>query len=226
MRNDSYFIEALKRTRIIQPPRHALATFGTTTLRYMLLSAVPGQPDYCRLREGEVTAERPKILTPEFWQNRFEGFGEESETFHKEIEKAYGEALKGLEYSFRNDLKNTSLEHATLSEVADRTRIRINQQDALRTALLEGPDRQWPLSVMKFIVDLSLRSFPANVRELDERGLFNPEKKRETRQRFEVEKLFQQAQTDRTLIPKLGETLKQTGLFAEYEDRFFGLVRG
>src|SRR5882672_2887786 len=116
MKNEFSFIEALKRTRIILPPKHAIATFGTTTLRYILLSMVPGQPDYCRLREGEVTAQRPKILTPEFWQDRFKGFGDESDTYRQEMEKAYGEALKGLEYSFRNDLKNTSLEHATLPE--------------------------------------------------------------------------------------------------------------
>src|SRR5438552_16776931 len=129
MKNDSFFREALKRTRIIKPPKHAISTFGTTTLCYVLLSRVPDQPDYCRLREGEVTAERPKILTPEFWQNRFEGFGEEAANFHKEIEKAHGEALKGLEYSFRNDLKNTSLEHATTPEVAEPTRERSNQPE-------------------------------------------------------------------------------------------------
>jgi hypothetical protein len=194
-------------------------------MRYVLLSIVPEEPGCCRLREGEVTAERPKILTPEFWKNRFEGFGEEAAAYRDEIEKAYGDALKGLEYSFRNNLKNTSLEHATLPEVADRSQKVIEEEDPPRTALLEGPDALWSLSVMKFIVDMSLRSFPVNVRELDERGLFNPEKKRESRDRFEIEKLFQLAQTDRAQIPKLAERLKQSGFFAEYEDRFFALVQ-
>ncbi len=225
MRNDPHFMDVLNRTRILLPPKHAIATFGTTTLRYVLLSIVPTEPGYCRLREGEVTAQRPKILTAEFWKNRFEGFGEESEAYRAEIEKAYGEALKGLEYSFRNNLRNTSLEHGTLPEVVDRTQKIMQQDDAPRTALLEGPDGQWSLSVMKFIVDMSLRSFPANVRELDERGLFNPEKQRETRERFEIETLFQQAQSDRTFISKLGDRLKQTGLFKDYEDRFFALVQ-
>src|ERR1700719_1457065 len=114
MKNESFFAEALRRTRILKPPKHASAPFGTTTLRYVLLSLVPDEPDYCRLREGEVTAQRPKILTPEFWKNRFQGFGEDSEALREGFEKVYGEALKGLEYGFRNDLKTTSLEHATL----------------------------------------------------------------------------------------------------------------
>jgi len=224
MKNDSFLLEAMRRTRILKPPKHAIATFGSTTLRYVLLSIVPDQPDCCRLREGEVTAQRPKILTRDFWQNRFEGFGEDVQAYHEEIEKAYGEALKALEYTFKNDLKNTSLEHAALPEVVDRTRRVMEDEDAPRTALLEGPDAQWSLSVMKFIVDMSLRSFPGNLRELEERGLFNPEKRAQEREHFEIEKLFQQAQADRTRIPALAQRLKQAGLFAAYEDRFFAVV--
>ena len=225
MRNDAFFLQALRHTRVIEPPKLTISTFGTTTLRYVLLSLVPEGVDYCRLREGEVTAQRPKILTPEFWKDRFQGFGIESGEAREEFEKVYGDALKGLEYSFRNDLKTTTLEHASLLEVADRTQKVIKQEGATRTALLEGPDAHWSLSVLKFVVDTSLRSFPSNVRELDERGFFNPEKKRQDRDRFEIEKLFQRAQTDQTLISPLAERLKQTGFFADYEDRFFALVR-
>jgi hypothetical protein len=225
MRNDAFLLQALRHTKILKPPKHAIATFGTTTLHYFLLSAIPGERAFCRLRQGEVTAQRPQILTADFWKNRFQGFGEEAEEVRDQIEKIYGEALKGLEYSFRNDLKSTSLEQAPLAEVADRTCRVIEAEDAPRTALLEGPDAHWSLSVMKFIVDMSLRSFPGNVRELDERGLFNPEKRRDTHERFEIEKLFQEAQTQRAKIPVLAERLKETGLFSEYEDRFFSLVQ-
>ncbi len=221
----SPFIEAFKSTRILRPPKHAIATFGTTTLHYVLLSLVPDQPDYCRLREGEVTAERPKILTPDFWKNQFEGFGEDVAAYREEIDKTYGDALKGLEYSFRNNLKSTSLEHASLLDVIERTQKVMESQDAPRTTLLEGPDEQWSLSVLKFIVDMSLRSFPMNMQELGDRGLLNPARHQETRERFEIEKLFQLAQTDRTRIPILGDHLKRTGYFQEYEDRFFSLVQ-
>jgi len=224
VQNNGPFLQALKSTRILKPPKHAIATFGTTTLRYILLSDVPGEPASCRLRQGEVTAQRPQIMTPDFWKKRFEGFGEEAEAFGEQMEKVFGDALKGLEYSFRNDLKTTSLEHASLSDVAERTQKVIEAEDAPRTALLVGPDAHWSFSVMKLIVDISMRSFPANVRELDDRGFFNPEKKRDERTRFEIEKLFEQARTNRTQIPKLAERLKQTDLFADYEDRFFALV--
>jgi hypothetical protein len=225
VKHEPPFIDALKQTRILRPPKHAIATFGTTSLRYVLLSLVPDQPDTCRLREGEVTAERPKILTPDFWKNRFEGFGEESAAYHEEMMKTYGESLKGLEYRFRNELNSTSLEHAPFPEVADRATKRMEEENAPRTSLLEGPDAQWSLSIMKFIVDMSLRSFPMNVQELDDRGMFNPAKRQETRDRFEIEKRFQLAQTNPSQISTLGEYLKRSGYFSEYEDRFFSLVK-
>jgi hypothetical protein len=225
MKDNRQFLDALNQTRILHPPKHAIATFGRTTLRYVLLSAVPAEPGYCRLREGEVTAQRPAILTPDFLKDRFQGFGEESAAYRDEMERTYGEALKGLEYSFHNTLRSSSLEHGSLKEVAGRTEKLMIQEDAPRTALLEGPDGQWSLSVMKFIVEMSLRSFPANVRELDERGLFNPEKQKESRERLEIETLFQKCQRDRSVIPQLAERLKRSGWFAEYEDRFFAMVQ-
>lgn len=211
--------------KIIKPPKHTLSTFGTTALRYVLLSALPDQPESCRVREGEVTAERPKILTPDFWKKRFQGFGEESDAYQEQIEKLYGDSLRGLHYAFRNELRTTSLEHASLPNLTDRTLKILEQEDATRTALLEGPDSRWPLSIMKFIVEVSLRSFPVNMRELDERGLFDPDQQRQARQRRELERLFDQARRDRSMIQTLGEVLKQSGLFADYEDRFFELVR-
>ena len=149
----------MRRTRILKPPKHAIATFGTTTLSYVLLSMVPDQPDCCRLREGEVTAERPKILTPEFWKNRFKASGTMPNAYHEELEKAYGESLKGLEYSIPQRPEEYDARTCRAPEVADRTRKVMEKEDAPRTALLEGPDAQWSLSVMKFIVDTSLRSF-------------------------------------------------------------------
>src|SRR5690349_12411223 len=134
---EEHFLQAMRRTKILRPPKHTIATFGTTTLNYVLLSGMPDQPDYCRLREGQVTAQRPQILSKEFWEKRFEGFGEEAEAYRDEMEKAYGESLKSLEYAFKNELRNTSVEHAPLPEVAERTRKIMDEEDAPRTALLE-----------------------------------------------------------------------------------------
>jgi len=218
------FLEALRRTRILRPPKHQLATFGTTTLQYVLLSPVENNPDVCRLREGDVTAQRPVILTPEIMRKRFEGFGDDLDAFQESIERAYGETLRGLEYTFKNELRTTSLENTPPAELAERAKRLMDQEDAPRKALLEGPDQGWSLAVMKFILDTSMRSFPSNLKELDERGQFDPGQRAVALQRREIETLFMQALRDRAAISRLGEYLQKTGLFTEYEDRFFALV--
>lgn len=225
MKNDAFLREILQSTKIIRPPKHMLATFGPTTLRYVLLSDLPQQPGYCRLREGEVVAQRPAIMHPEALKKHFEGFGEDAAEFEEQFARHYGDSLRGLEYTFRNELRSTSLEHAPLPEVTERALKVMAEEDAARMALLEGPDARWSLSIMKFILDMSLRSFPGNVRELDERGLFDPARRQEMAWRQSIETLFRQAQNDPSMIQRLGQTLKESGLFTEYEDRFFALVR-
>jgi len=225
MKQELSFQDALRQTRILRPPKHTLATFGATTMRYVLLSRLPAMPEACRRREGEVSAQRPAILTPEFWRERFEGFGDETRTYRGQIDRHYGDSLRALEYTFHNELKSSSLEHAPFDQLAERAHKIMEEENAPRTALLSGPDQHWPLSVMKFAIETSLRSFPSNVRELDERGLFNPDERRHSLQRAHIEALFKQAARDPSQIKALGETLRREGLFAEYEDRFFSLIK-
>lgn len=226
MDQELLLLQAMNRTKILRPPQHTLATFGTTSLHYVLLSELPDTPDQCRLREGRVTAQRPQILTPDLWRKRFEGFGEDTEHYRSLMDQMFGEALRGLEYTFKNDLHSTSVEKASFPELSQRTLDRMNRENAPRTALLQGPDATWGLSVMKFIVDMSMRSFHVNLRELDEHDYFDPQKRLQSRIRVNIEQLFKEAQQNRAVLSRLSETLKEHGLFGEYEDRFFALVKG
>jgi len=223
MRRDSPFDDVLSGTKILRPPKHRVATFGATTLSYVLLSQLP-EPGQCRLREGEVIAQRPAIMTAEQWRERFQGFGDNARAFQDAMENLYGEAFRGLEYNFRNELRQTSIEHFPLETVAERMGRAMDLEDAQRKALLQGPDQNWAFSLMKFIVDTSVRSFPSNVRELEERGLFDPHGRELNRRKREIESLFQEAQGRPDQIKMLGQRLKDWGLFEAYEDRFFALV--
>jgi hypothetical protein len=225
MDKELLFLNLMNRTKILKPPRHTLATFGSTTLNYVLLSEIPNTENHIRLREGRVTAARPQIITPDLWRKRFEGFGEDTEAYKSMMDRLFGEAFRALEYTFKNELDNTSEASAPLAEVTQRALDEMTRKNAPRTALLQGPDATWGLSVMKFIVDMSLRSFPVNMRELDEHDYFEPAKKADAQTRARVEQLFREAPNHPETMKKLGEVLKDTGLFGEYEDRFFALVK-
>jgi len=216
---------ALESIRIVRPPKQHLATFGSTMLHYVLLSTPEGQAQTCRVREGTVMADRPQILTPELMKERFTGFGEEAESYAEHMSRLYGASLRALEYRFRNDLQSTTLEQAPIKELIERVNGRLDEQKAMRTGLLIGHDTHWSLAVMKFIIDSTLQSLPSNMQELQDRGMFNPDQRREVQVRRHIEKLFVQAAQDKTHIKELGEALRSAGLFGEYEDRFFGLVK-
>src|SRR4051812_43159881 len=120
MDKELFFLNIMNKTKILRPPKHTLATFGTTTFRYLLLSEISEPESQVRLREGRVTAQRPAIITPDLWRKRFEGFGDDTENYKGMMDQLFGDALRALEYTFKNELEKTSIEAQPLAELAER----------------------------------------------------------------------------------------------------------
>ena len=220
-----FFKQVIEQTAILRTPQRRLATFGETRITYFLLSEIKGFKDRCRLRRGIVIAERPKILTPEFLQNRFQGFGREAKEFGRWLADNYGESFKGLEYKFRNEPRSTTTEHSPIKALSEHVEKRLVGNETSMSTILQGPDQAWQISLMKFIVDECMASYKINLRELDEHGFFDtPEKLRQERKKI-VEELFRKAREDRSVIPVLDRKLRDFGMFREYEDDFFGLFK-
>ena len=217
-------LKILGATRVIRIPKKRLATFGDTRIPYHLVSGVENLPGRCRLREGNILAERPKILTPDAFKNRFHGFGPRAREFVDWMTESYGDVLRALEYYFKNSLEHTRVLHQDPKTVLENLRKEQEAQETPGSAVLFCPDAGWQLALMKFIVDETQRSFPIHLREMQERDFFNPEAREQKRRRREVEALLQAASRDRSLIKLLGEKLKTYDLFQEYEDSFLALL--
>lgn len=78
---------------------------------------------------------------------------------------------------------------------------------------------------MKFIIEETLASFSANVQELSERGFFEGEKRVQDNQQREIRFLFKNAARDKSALAQLGKKLKEYGLFEQYQDEFFKLLK-
>ncbi|OGR82822.1 MAG: hypothetical protein A2902_06465 [Elusimicrobia bacterium RIFCSPLOWO2_01_FULL_64_13] len=219
------FKKILDATVILKRPNRRLATFGQTKISYFFLSEPAGMKDRTRMRDGLVVAENPRILTPDFFKKRFEGFGKESKMFSEWLASRYGEAFLGIEYRFRNEPKSSRIEHSSLKALAREIEKRAAADEFQRAAILQGPDAAWQISLMKFIVDECMSSFADNLRELDEHGFFDTPEKAERQERKEIEGLFSRAARDRSVVPILGRKLRRYGLFKDYEDRFFKLIQ-
>lgn len=216
----------LQQIQVVRPPKHRLSTFGTSRIEYQLVTDVAGLSDRSRLRLGVVTAEKPAIITPQSLAERFQGFGEKSQDVEELLTKQYGNVLRGLEYQFRNETVSTRIELAAPESFVNRlTREFDESSDNYNTAIIRGTDKLWEMSIMKFIVEETLASFSVNLQELQDRGFFEEEDRDEKRHRSEVEYLLKIAQTDRSKLPLLGKKLKDYGMFEDYQDAFFRLVR-
>src|SRR4051812_45761904 len=78
MRPDD-FEYAMENTRVVVAPEQQIATFGTTSFHFYLVSELMDQVNEVRVRQGQLHAERPQIMTPEHLVRLLlEGFGEQA----------------------------------------------------------------------------------------------------------------------------------------------------
>jgi len=211
--------------QILREPKHQLATFGATRIDYHLISAIDELPDRTRLREGTVVSQRPQILTPDAFKERFEGFGDDDEAaeFARWISTSYRDLLRGLEYNFRNQGAAARVVSQDPRLVTERMLADFDARAVTDRAVIRCPDGAWPLALMKFTLDAAERSFPGHVRDLERRDMFSPDGGEGARRRREVEALFDSARRDRSVMDALERKLREHGLFKEYEDRFLSL---
>lgn len=64
---------AIEHTEVVRLPQQNLATFGSTFICYYVVTALTKSVNV--VREGNVIAERPRIVTP-VYLTRLEGFSE------------------------------------------------------------------------------------------------------------------------------------------------------
>ncbi|MCH7996388.1 MAG: hypothetical protein IIB11_01250, partial [Chloroflexi bacterium] len=78
--DDDRIAYAMSQTEVLRAPRQNLATFGTTNVRYFLLtkpaySDLISASDDTVIREGRVISERPRVVTHGYMLN-LQGFGD------------------------------------------------------------------------------------------------------------------------------------------------------
>jgi len=221
---------ALAHTEIVRPPKQALATFGITSVYYYLVT----EPIYTELldktdetvvREGRVIAERPKIVTPYYLLNLFEGF-EHGKEYAEYMLQRYGLHEPGLLYKYKNEPTEVNILSSSWESVIENLNQKIDSEENTLAAIIKGVDEMWDISLMKFIHDLTRGSLRSNVMEIEAKGFLDVDRSGipgYTRQ--SIEQLFEEAKRDHHKATELEAELRRWGLFDEYEDRFLNLFR-
>ena len=221
--------EVASHTAVLRPPRQALATFGQTIVQYYLLSE-PAYADVLPsgeetvIRQGQVMAERPRIVTPYYLLNLFHNF-EHGQEYARYLLQEHGPGAPGLMYSYRQELHETSVVSEPLQQVAGRLADDLDGRQEHLAAVVQGVDHLWDISLMKFIYELTAGSLGQNLAELGRRGLLGSERGLPREARARLEEMFAAVARGELEARELKAELDRWGVFAEYEDRFLGLFR-
>ncbi|MCK4863779.1 MAG: hypothetical protein KAS25_05750 [Dehalococcoidales bacterium] len=232
MDTDSDKIEyAARHTEILRHPRQHLATFGVTNVYYYIVT----EPIYSELvkdvsetviREGRVIAERPKIVTP-YYLTQLEGFSYDARRYFETLLRMHGPDTPGLFYTYKNEPKELNIVSDSWPVVVDRLNEEIDKKGDPLASIIKGQDDLWDVSLLKFIYEITTRSMPDNIAQLGSRGLLGMSHGGvPVGARQKIEEMFQQVAMGEIKAYELERELNHWGVFEEYQDRFFALVRG
>jgi len=223
--------ETARNTEILRSPRNKLSTFGATRIHYYVLTdpvskgLLDNDEEDTVVREGYVHAEKPRIITPFYLKNLFEGF-EHGKEYSRSLIDAYGPSEPGIMYNYRNDFKEMNIVSTPMAGVFENINESLEKGDDPFSTIIKGDSLLWDLSLMIFIYSFTGSSLKNNISELYSMGLLQVDRSGVPRERrLHIEELFRDVKSGKAEPAVLKKELDAWGVFSEYEDRFLGLFR-
>jgi hypothetical protein len=219
---DDRIQEAMQKTELIRAPKRRLATFGSTTMEYYVVTELTEQMS--AVRDGQVLAERPRIVTP-YYLLHVEGFSEGARRFLGMMAQQNPHEA-GIFYTYKNEPHSMNVVSEPLGVVVGNLSARLESEDRPLSAIMRGVEDVWDLAVMMFIYDLTRRAAGGNYADFQRHGLLNmDESGLPAAARQQIELLFAVAREDRSRASELVTELNRWGVYQEYEDRFLALFK-
>jgi len=173
MLNEDAIQYAIENTQVIVAPQRRIATFGDTSFHFYLVSELMDHVDQVRVRDGQLHAVRPQIITPGHIQRMLvEGFGENAEEFAGWL-REHAPQLAVLKYGFqfrKTDISN-EIVHDPLEAVVGRLRAQVEASEDPLSAVIHGVDEGWEICLLKFASDMIQDSSGGNLGDFRKRGL-------------------------------------------------------
>lgn len=148
---------------------YSLFTFGVSDLPYYLVTA-PEQPgELVEVKQGEVTVNRPNIITPYNAAPEFKNFFEDDDFFGMaDFVMSRSAAFSHLQ--IENHAKKRELVSDSVEEVVEKINHRLDLEDEDRIAILTAPHKLGKLAVLRYTTERIMASSQDNLNELRERG--------------------------------------------------------
>ncbi len=218
---------AINNTEVVLMPKSYIQTFGTTNLHYYMVSELMDTVNRIRVREGTIHSRRPEIIMPTLHaEELLEGFGAEARQYVEWL-RNHSRDLFVLEYGFKIQKKdlNENIVSGNVKEVLETVKKSVLGKNDPFAGVLLGVDDPWDVCLLKLMFDIIRKSAPQNVSDMKKLRLFDDVNGLPKYVRDDIEKGFFDASRDPAKINHLMRLLRKHGVFEEYEDRFFALVK-
>ena len=234
---------ALEETEILKAPDKLISSSDSTTLHYYILTepvyleAFPDEGPETRIREGWISWEEPKLLTPDYIM-KMEGFSEEARTALKMIAQNRPDMASLLyKMKYKKETGETRTVSRTIEATAARIEDDMDEASDLINVIIKGLDDLWDVSLMKFVQKLIAKSAQfSQIPDYKEKGHLAANESGQpvvTRNlkglplaaNEEIEKMFNQVEKGDLEPSRLKKELDRWGVYRKYEDRFLDLFR-
>src|SRR6202030_1161702 len=125
--NKENFDYAIENTQVILAPEQKIATFGSTSFHFYLVSELMDRVNQVRVRNGEIHADRPQILTPDhFSRLLLDGFGEKAQNYADQLrERMHHIAVLRYGFQFRKTDVSERTFRDPIDAVVARTKLQV-----------------------------------------------------------------------------------------------------
>ena len=165
---DNRWARASEQTRLHRTRKHDLYTFGATRLPYIFLAESAINTGDTVIRRGEISTDKPAIILGHGDAPQFEGFQDSNNDERDQILFARAFRFSGL--NVQNQGMQMDIVARETAALCDELMEELDSNRDSRTAIIEGPEDLWGLSLIFYAAKMTSRSAPGNMRDIMERG--------------------------------------------------------
>ncbi len=163
------FREAWNLVRIERSVSYGLFTFGDSDLPYYLVTTSDAEK-LVKIRRGNVTISRARIITPDSMHPELRNFFEDhEETQFIDFLMTRSAAFSNLRLT--NDAGPERIVTDTVEEAVARLNRQLDDEEEDRVAILSAPSELAGFAIFRYASEKVLSSAPGNIQELREKGL-------------------------------------------------------
>ena len=167
------FQYAMDNTQVIVTPERRIEAFGSVNFHFYLITELMDKVNQVRVRDGQIQADRPQIMTPANCARLLlEGFGEPARAFAAWMERQRENmALLKYGFQFRKSGVVENIVNSPIEQVIERVRDQVTAARHPCSAIIQGVDDAWEVCLLKFTMELAQQSAGGNMGEFRKRGL-------------------------------------------------------